>query len=137
MMVLTAKFGCARLYSRIICADVDGRRLNLQACYAEYQWIIAYAQKHNVQIFQEELALCREMVTARVASAPRAVSTSLFRPFPSLFVPFTSPHSLPSLTSCYRPPSFPRKSPLCPPMAPCTLHRAVDGCGGCEEMVSC
>ena len=71
MMVLTAKFGCARLYSRIISPDVDSRRLNLQACYAEYQWIIAYAQKFNVQIFQEELGLCREMVTARVASAAR------------------------------------------------------------------
>ena len=35
-MVLTAKFGCARLYSRIVAADVDSRRLNLQACYAEY-----------------------------------------------------------------------------------------------------
>jgi hypothetical protein len=67
MMVLTAKFGCARLYSRIICPDVDSRRLNLQACYAEYQWIIAYAEKFNVQIFQEELGLCREMVTVLVA----------------------------------------------------------------------
>lgn len=35
-MVLTAKFGCARLYSRIVAPDVDSRRLNLQACYAEY-----------------------------------------------------------------------------------------------------
>ena len=50
-MVLTAKFGCARLYSRIMCADMDSRRLNLQACYAEYQWIIAYAEKFDVRIF--------------------------------------------------------------------------------------
>jgi hypothetical protein len=63
-MVLTAKFGCARLYSRIICADIESRRLNLQSCFAEYQWIIAYAQKYDIQIFQEELALCREMVSA-------------------------------------------------------------------------
>lgn len=66
-MVLTAKFGCARLYSRIIAPDTDSRRLNLQACYAEYQWIIAYAQKFEVQIFQEELALCREMVSVATA----------------------------------------------------------------------
>ena len=150
MMVLTAKFGCARLLSRIMCADVDGRRLNLQACYAEYQWIIAYAQKHNVQIFQEELALCREMVIQRVPSAPRAASPSLsltflsfpfssLFPFPSLpfLSPFIPPHSLPSFTSCYRRPSFPRKSPLCPPTAPCTLHRAADGSGNCVEMGSC
>ena len=36
MLVLTAKFGRARLNSRIIAPDVDGRRSNLQACYAEY-----------------------------------------------------------------------------------------------------
>ncbi len=69
MMVLTTKFGCARLYSRIMCADTDSRRLNLQACYAEYHWIIAYAEKFDVQIFQEELALCQKMVRARVCTA--------------------------------------------------------------------
>jgi len=63
MLVLTAKFGRARLHSRIISPDVDSRRSNLQACYAEYQWIMAYAEKFDVKIFQEELALCREMVT--------------------------------------------------------------------------
>ncbi len=78
MMVLTAKFGCARLYSRIIAPDTSSRRCNLQACYAEYQWIIAYAQKFEVKVFQEELALCREMV-----SAPAADS---FLPFSFLFL---------------------------------------------------
>ena len=63
ILVLTAKFGRARLHSRIISPDVDSRRSNLQACYAEYQWIMAYAEKFDVKIFQEELALCREMVT--------------------------------------------------------------------------
>ena len=110
MMLLTAKFGCARLHSRIICPDVDGRRLNLQACYAEYQCIIAYAQKHNVQIFQEELALCREMVIQRVPSAPRAASRSLSLTFLSLpfsslfpfpFLPFLSPFILPPLPAVF------------------------------------
>ena len=78
MMVLTAKFGCARLYSRIICPDIESRRLNLQACYAEYLWIIAYAEKFSVQIFQEELALCREMVSTLVTCVPvPALSHSL------------------------------------------------------------
>lgn len=76
MMVLTAKFGCARLYSRIMCADMDSRRLNLQACYAEYQWIIAYAEKFDVRIFQEELALCREMVRARVCGVLAAAAAA-------------------------------------------------------------
>ena len=80
MMVLTAKFGCARLYSRIMCADMDSRRLNLQACYAEYQWIIAYAEKFDVRIFQEELALCREMVRARVCGVLAAAAAAPCQP---------------------------------------------------------
>ena len=112
-MVLTAKFGCARLYSRIISPDVDSRRLNLQACYTEYQWIMAYAQKFNVQIFQEELGLCREMVTARVASAARNHFFS-----PSSFL------SLLCLTPANRHRSFPLKLLPCHHTAPCTLHRA-------------
>ena len=57
-----------------------------------YQWIIAYSEKFSVQVFQEEVALCREMVT-RSARLP---FPSL--PFPSLpfpFLPFL--RSLPSL----------------------------------------
>lgn len=114
MMVLTAKFGCARLYSRIMCADMDSRRLNLQACYAEYQWIIAYAEKFDVRIFQEELALCREMVRARACAA-------------CLPLPLPRPASRPPVFSpANRRRSFPRKSLLFRPTAACTLPPAAD-----------
>lgn len=114
-MVLTAKFGCARLYSRIIAPDTESRRLNLQACYAEYQWIIAYAQKFDVQIFQEELALCREMVSAA------AVHSACSRCFVSVL-----PLSLGIVSLADRLRLFPRKSLRFRRTAPCTPLLAGD-----------
>jgi hypothetical protein len=114
MMVLTAKFGCARLYSRIMCADMDSRRLNLQACYAEYQWIIAYAEKFDVQIFQEELALCREMVRARACCVLPLRAAAAFACRPPVFSPAN------------RRRSFPRKLLLFRRTAACTLPPAAD-----------
>eukprot|EP00052_Salpingoeca_macrocollata_P015044 m.119234 g.119234 ORF g.119234 m.119234 type:complete len:231 (-) comp19532_c0_seq2:96-788(-) len=71
---LTARFWIARLYAQFIAATPEIHVLNLRKSAEQYQAIISYCDAHpNLHCFDEELAMCKEMLELLPVKMERAM----------------------------------------------------------------
>jgi hypothetical protein len=59
---LHAHFNMARLYQKLVTDDPRGTVMNLKKALAEYNFISAFSKKQNVQVLQQEIGLCTQML---------------------------------------------------------------------------